>query len=162
MKSETSILFVCTGNIFRSMTAEFALKRALKPHAGLHVHSAGLIEAPHEIVDFVHEFHAGKGVSLSSHRPRRLTAEMLADANLTIAMDFEHQHRIEQEFGTEAPLFSEVAFGKVAPMPDVCDLVPDWRNNTAASRAHGFLVMESIYRGIPGLIERLGLSRNCT
>jgi protein-tyrosine phosphatase len=45
-----SILFVCTGNIFRSLTAEYALKAMLDPRSPIHVSSAGtvaLLQAMH-------------------------------------------------------------------------------------------------------------------
>jgi protein-tyrosine-phosphatase len=31
------VLFVCTGNIFRSLTAEYALRAVLPENAGIHV-----------------------------------------------------------------------------------------------------------------------------
>ena len=44
------VLFVCTGNIFRSMTAEYALKRALDGRAGLLASSAGTAEMTEAII----------------------------------------------------------------------------------------------------------------
>jgi protein-tyrosine phosphatase len=41
-----SILFVCTGNIFRSMTAEYALKAMLDPRSPIRVSSAGTVALP--------------------------------------------------------------------------------------------------------------------
>ncbi len=38
------------------MTAEYALKKALGTDSQIQVHSAGLVEAPHEIVQFVKDY----------------------------------------------------------------------------------------------------------
>lgn len=43
------MLFVCTGNIFRSLTAEHALRRALQARTGIHVSSAGTDDYPHVV-----------------------------------------------------------------------------------------------------------------
>ena len=41
-----SVLFVCTGNIFRSVTAEYALKARLDPGTSCVVSSAGIDAKP--------------------------------------------------------------------------------------------------------------------
>lgn len=46
-----SILFVCTGNIFRSLTAEYALKQYLGPQGMDCVGSAGSEAQPQSILD---------------------------------------------------------------------------------------------------------------
>ena len=44
-----SILFVCTGNIFRSLSAEYALKARLAPRSPIRVSSAGTLAIPQEM-----------------------------------------------------------------------------------------------------------------
>ncbi|TMH71623.1 MAG: low molecular weight phosphotyrosine protein phosphatase, partial [Betaproteobacteria bacterium] len=41
------VLFVCTGNIFRSLTAEYALRRELGAQSAVAVASAGIHDYPH-------------------------------------------------------------------------------------------------------------------
>jgi protein-tyrosine phosphatase len=41
-----SILFVCTGDIFRSMIGEYALKAILDPRSPIRVSSAGTVALP--------------------------------------------------------------------------------------------------------------------
>ncbi|MEM6988141.1 MAG: hypothetical protein AAF499_16580 [Pseudomonadota bacterium] len=155
MTGELNVLFICTGNIFRSMTAEYALKQHLGSGSRVFVHSAGVDAAPHEIVDFVREYNAGRGVDLGNHEPKQLDAHMLSAADLAVAMDFSHRDRIERDFGQRLPVFNQVAFGKEEALLDVCDVVPDWRNNEAASRAYGFTVMDTIYAGMAGVADHL-------
>lgn len=150
-----SILFICTGNIFRSMTAEYALKATAGLPPGTRVHSAGLAEAPHEIVSYVEEYLRARGLDISNHRPKPVTREHLEAADLAVAMGMEHRERIEQDFGQRLPLFSEVAYGTETPLPDVCDVVPDWRNNEEASRKYAWSVMDYICDGMPDFATRL-------
>ncbi|MFP6744450.1 MAG: hypothetical protein VCB77_04585 [Alphaproteobacteria bacterium] len=77
MKRGGAILFVCTGNIFRSMTAEYALRASLGADTGYRVRSAGLIEAPHEIETFVTDYLTAKGLDVSRHQPTNLTRTTL-------------------------------------------------------------------------------------
>ena len=69
MASSPNILFICTGNIFRSMTAEYALKAALSFDANYAVHSAGLEDPPHEIISFVEDYLKGRGLDTAPVAP---------------------------------------------------------------------------------------------
>ena len=111
-----------------SKTAEYALRAALGPDSTLRVRSAGMIEAPHEILSFVREYLAQKSIDISAHMPRKLEPAMLAEADLAVAMDLRHRREVEQAFGHSLPLFSEVAHGVELAMPDVDEVVEDWRN----------------------------------
>ena len=137
------------------MTAEYALKSFLAGGANAHVYSAGLIEAPHEIVPFVKEYLLGKGIDVSDHQPRKITRAMLEQANLAVAMDLPHQWKIFARFSRHIPLFSEVAYARMSPLPDVNEVVADWRNNEAAAREYGWAVMDIIFDGMPGLMRYL-------
>ena len=137
------------------MTAEYALKSVLGVGTEAQVHSAGLIEAPHEIVSFVKEYLLGKGIDVSDHQPRKINRAMLEQANLAVAMDHPHQREISTIYGRHIPLFSEVAYAKVSALPDVNEVVADWRNNEAAAREYGWSVMDIIFDGMPGLLRHL-------
>jgi Low molecular weight phosphotyrosine protein phosphatase len=56
-----SILFVCTGNIFRSLTAEYALKARLDPGSPLRVSSAGTVALPQDMHPDVHSYLVQRG-----------------------------------------------------------------------------------------------------
>jgi protein-tyrosine phosphatase len=95
------ILFVCTGNTCRSPLAEGLCKKMLAdrlacapaelPERGYVVHSAGLAagrgeQAAAEAVSTAHEF----GADLSGHLSRPVTPELLARADLLVAMTQQH------------------------------------------------------------------------
>lgn len=153
--AEFTVLFVCTGNIFRSMTAEYALRHSLGDDSGVFVHSAGLVDAPHEIVPFVREYLLEKGIDVSSHKPKKIDKQLLGSSDLTVAMDFDHRKQIENIYGIKLPLFSEAGFGTEASLLDVHEVVPDWLNNETAAQEYGWSVMDTIFDGVPGFIERL-------
>ena len=155
MASSPNILFICTGNIFRSMTAEYALKATLSFDSIYTVHSAGVKDAPHEIIHFVEDYLKGRGLDISRHQPKKLAREMLDEADLAVAMGTEHRHQIIQIFNCRLPLFSEIAYGTEEPLLDVCEVVPDWRNNEAAAIYYGGSVMDYIFDGMPNFITRL-------
>lgn len=50
------VLFVCTGNVFRSLTAEYALRRALGATSDVVVASAGTEEFPHVVRPIVEDY----------------------------------------------------------------------------------------------------------
>ena len=85
------LLVVCTANMCRSPMAAALLAARLNgvPEL-LPVESAGLLAggspASHEAVRAV----AARGCDLSGHVSRRLTAELLADASLVLAMERRH------------------------------------------------------------------------
>lgn len=150
-----TILFICTGNIFRSMTAEFALKAALGPNAGYRVASAGLETPPHGILPFVENFLSEKGHDISAHNPTRLTTGILDQATLAVAMSTDHQARIAQDHNRQLPLFSELAYATSEPLRDVDEIVPDWRNKHEEAVAYGCSVMDYIFDGMPRFVRRM-------
>jgi protein-tyrosine phosphatase len=71
-----AVLFVCTGNIFRSMIAEYALKKELGPNSPYAANSAGTHAEPQAIVPLVAECLAQRGIDPSPHRQRRIDPEL--------------------------------------------------------------------------------------
>jgi protein-tyrosine phosphatase len=101
------VLFVCTGNIFRSLTAERALRHALQDRADIHVSSAGTADFPHVVAPNVREYLLAKGFDVSRHQRRTLTEAILRESHLVIAMSVNHCADLRSRFGRAAPLFLE-------------------------------------------------------
>ncbi|WP_179954084.1 low molecular weight phosphatase family protein [Denitrobaculum tricleocarpae] len=155
MRDRPTVLFICSGNIFRSMTADFSLRAHLRASDEITIRSAGLGPPPHGVVDFVRDHLAGKGIDISEHKPTQLTPAMLEDTALPVAMGLEHREIIERDFEHRLPLFSEVAYGTVEALRDVWEVVPDWQNNLDASAEYGCSVIDYIHNGMPGFLERM-------
>jgi protein-tyrosine phosphatase len=93
-----SILFVCTSNLFRSLTAEYALKARLDPNSPIRVRSAVTVVLLQQIHPDVHAYLEQRGVDPSLHQQRRVTAELLRASDLVIAMSMDHQAIVVDTF----------------------------------------------------------------
>lgn len=151
------MLFVCTGNIFRSLTAEHALRRALQARTGIHVSSAGTDDYPHVVRPNVRDYLLSKGFDVSLHRRRTLTAGILKDSDLVIAMSTDHQALIRDRFGHAAPLFLEACGEPGDALPDIEEAVLDYRTNRAAVDAHTRATIDRILLLTPRLAARLDM-----
>ncbi|MGB2805634.1 MAG: low molecular weight protein arginine phosphatase [Candidatus Zixiibacteriota bacterium] len=103
VKGKLRVLFVCTGNTCRSPMAEGILKKMLEDKGvdNLEVSSAGthgLSNAPASL--FAREVAGDRNIDLSGHRSRRLTPEMIREADLILAMSQEHLDYIKRIGGT--------------------------------------------------------------
>jgi protein-tyrosine phosphatase len=150
-----SILFVCTGNIFRSMTAEYALKARLDPRSPLRVSSAGTMAIPQEMHPDVRAYLVRRGMDPSQHQQRKVTVELLRATDLVIAMSTDHQAFLVDTFQYRAPLFNDVCHGRSEPLLDVWEAVPHWETDVQAARYYAYHVMEYICASMPGLLQNL-------
>lgn len=145
------VLFVCTGNIFRSLAADVALQRLLAARGDVHVSSAGTVDYPHEVRPYTRAYLFSKGFDVSGHQRRTLTREILDASHLVVAMSTDHQAAIQQRFGREVPLYLEVCGEAAEWLPDIEDVILDYQTNRPAVEAH---VRDTIDR-IVGLAPRL-------
>jgi len=151
------VLFVCTGNIFRSLTAEYALREALRgTGTDLIVASAGTEDFPHVVKPVVRDYLLTKGFDVRPHRRRTVTKQMLQEPGLVIAMSTEHITTLREHFNyTNAPLFAAACGLPHEPLPDVDEAVPDHATNPDAVDAHVRLIIDRIIELTPLLAARL-------
>ena len=147
------IVFVCTGNIFRSLAAEYALRRELGP--GIAVGSAGTDDYPHVVRPNVRDYLLAKGLDVRAHKRRTVTREILSGAELVVAMSTDHKRYLREKFGLEAPVFLEACGGACEPLPDIEEVVLDYRTNSAAVDAHVRKTIDTIIDLTPRLASRI-------
>ena len=120
-----SVLFICTGNQYRSpIAAATFLKLLIRDGlAGQwRVSSAGTWtssgrQAPHEALELARLFE----ISIDGHVTRMLYAGMLEDADLVLVMEKGHQESIQYEFpfvSGKVHLISQVLEGYEYDIPD--------------------------------------------
>lgn len=129
-------LFVCTGNIFRSLTADMALRHLLASRGDIHVSSAGTVDYPHVVRPYTGSYLHSKGFDSSKHQRRTLTRAMMDESQLVVAMSTDHQATIKERFGRDVPLYLEVCGEAAAWLPDIEDVIPDYQTNRVAVEAH--------------------------
>ncbi len=149
------ILFVCTGNIFRSLTAEYALRRELGAQSDLVIASAGTDDFPHVVRANVRDYLLAKGLDVRAHQRRTLTREVLAPAERVIAMSTDHQRVLQERFGRRVPVFLEACGGACEALPDIEEVVLDYRTNAAAVDAHVRKTIDIIIELTPRLARSL-------
>ena len=98
------ILFVCTGNIFRSMIAEHALRYTAVTTSDYSFSSAGTEAKAQPMVDIVRQGLNARGIDPSGHVQRRLTPELFDGADLVVAIGLDHVAFIEETY-KETPVF---------------------------------------------------------
>ena len=115
--SARSFLFVCFGNIIRSTMAEFLMKQAVA-EAGLEeqvrIMSAGLQANPgREAHIWAQQVSPDFGISLTEHRAKMLTREMVEQADCVLAMDFQNKAELLALYPQSEPkIFMLSAYGE--------------------------------------------------
>ncbi|MBA3654152.1 MAG: hypothetical protein H0W70_08155 [Actinobacteria bacterium] len=91
-----NVLLLCTGNMCRSPVAEAFLRRKVDAagRTDVRVSSAGLLEAGRAAPDDNVAVMTSWGIDLIDHRSRQIDAEMLAAADLVVAMAREHVREV--------------------------------------------------------------------
>lgn len=91
------ILFVCSGNTCRSPMAEGLARQVFGPE--VEVESAGIWARDGDLVsDEAVEALREKGIDITAHRARRITRQILAEADWIIPMTEEHEKQLTQAF----------------------------------------------------------------
>jgi protein-tyrosine phosphatase len=155
MPHSANILFVCTGNVFRSMSAEFAARRA-----GLHTpyifQSAGTHAAPEiTAMPYVGTYLNQIGLDVAGHTSRRLDRDILSSANLVIAMAENHLKFIDESFNVRSLLFMDVATGQKTTLPDVGDVIADHTKEPERANAHIALTIDTIISNANSFVQNL-------
>lgn len=149
------ILFVCTGNIFRSLTADVVLRKLLAGDPGVHVSSAGTDDYPHVVRPYTGGYLRSKGFDVTSHQRRTLTSEILAGSGLVVSMSTDHQAFIRERFKRDTPLFLEACGLAPEWLPDIEDVVPDYRTNRPAVEAHVRSTIDRIVELVPAMARNI-------
>lgn len=94
-----TVLFVCTGNTCRSPMAAALFRHRIGDDAEWQALSAGLYAASgcpatENAIEAMHEL----GIDLSAHRSQPLSAELVEDADMIVAMTAAHRFHILEDF----------------------------------------------------------------
>lgn len=153
-----TVLFVCTGNVFRSCVAEAAFKAHIRKEGRSNefmVGSAGTQASRQIVPRQVRELLSEHSVDTRGHIQRLLTRNLAESSDYVIAMSDDHQRFILEQFGRQVPLFSELSCGRREPVRDLHEAVPQWQRYEDSARVYVGQVIERIWAETPALIQRL-------
>ena len=115
------ILFVCTQNVTRSMSAHYLMQKYLDENGidGYEIDSAGTHACCREssysqVLDALYEL----GVDARNHVQKRLDEDLVNSSDLIIASSKHHQEFIRENFNVESYLFNEIAYGRDTDLQD--------------------------------------------
>jgi protein-tyrosine-phosphatase len=142
------------------MTAEYALRDILAPRSDIMIASAGTEDFPYVVSPIVRDYLLARGLDVSRHRRRTLTAQLLQEPCVVIAMSTEHRSILAQRFNRrDVPLFTEACGLPSEPLPDVEEAVTDHETNPVAVEAHVRMIIDRIIELTPQLANRLQLAK---
>jgi len=149
------VLFVCSGNVFRSLSAEACFNHYVKinglSHSALSAGSRVVSQPIHPAV--IGELN-NHGI-IVEHQPRSVCKELISDCDLVIAMGLDHQSFLKERFGVKALLFNELVNGKKESIPDHYEVL--FENNLYGDEIISYIrgVVRYIHNSIPLLIKSL-------
>lgn len=148
---EKNIIFVCTGNVFRSFTAERCARDFLEKNniEGINVSSAGTVAHIQQIRQVTIKTLTQLGIDVLHHEQTQLTQGIVDMNDVIIAMNKEHQEFIAEHFHRHAPLYNELAIGKKIGIKD------NWEQKTYPIDTYIELVVHHIHETMPSLIRRI-------
>ena len=145
---------MCTGNTFRSASAEYLLKAEVQEehNSQLAISSAGTL-GDSEYGPFPKTIERVKfyGGDMSRHKYTILTQEIVDDADIIICMAQHHVDFVKKNFGKDSILFNELVYGKKTDIKD------DNEARGEYSDLNEFIVqtVDTIQEGIPLLAKKL-------
>jgi len=149
------VLFICTGNLCRSPSAEWFLAQRLAEFgpAGVTVESAGTSGTTLGVPPELAQEGAAFGMDLSAHVPRRMDASIITRADMVIGMTREHVRQVvladPTSFTKSFTLREIVQRGKVNGHRRRHELLPEWLAHIGAGRRHVDLIGDSRTEDIP-------------
>lgn len=150
-----NIIFVCRGNIFRSVSAEYCLKKYLEKadEEEINVSSAG-IEAVSQVMPlFILNQLSKLEIDAYGHKQTKLEEKHIIKADLIVAMGINHKKYILDNFNYTSQLFNEICYGKMTSVLDIHEAVPGWESRIKESQNHMKWTIKYIYDSMPSFLE---------
>lgn len=154
-----NVLFVCRGNVFRSMSAEYLMRSYLLTHdiTGIFVSSAGTEADPQSSFPETLARLQMYWCDASAHKQIKLTADLLKEADLVVCMSESHRN-VVRELWYDAVLFNEIAYGKWEDLMDDAEYGEKYGYDYDLWKYVEFIV-DYIHDAIPTIVEKIQKSQ---
>lgn len=150
----TTVLFVCTENLFRSASAEFLFKKLLgdKQDSRFSVLSAGTKGTdPFGMYPQTRDRIIFYGGDPLSHHQDKLTKEIVDASDIIICMTKKHKEFVEQKFNRESYLFNQLAKNEFSDLEDDEEAYGKYHDLTDFIHH----TVDSIHAGLPAIYDKL-------
>jgi protein-tyrosine phosphatase len=150
-----TVLFVCTGNLCRSPSAEWFLAQRLSMVGppDVTVESAGTLGTSSKVPSELEHEGAAFGLDLSDHKPRKVGPEMIARADMVIGMERAHLREVilanPPSFAKTFTLREIVRRGRERGQRHRHQPLADWLERLGEGRRHVDLLGDSALEDIP-------------
>lgn len=151
------VLFVCSGNVFRSLSAEYLLKQYLKDNkiSGWKISSAGTQKNTDQIDPLILSTLEDLGVQDINHHRRVVNKAIIDENDYIIAMADYHQALLEKDYQTSSKLFNEVATGEATSIWDINDQVEDYEHHRDQVEEYIESTIKDLHKKMPRFFEHL-------
>ncbi len=98
-QAKQKVLFVCTGNIARSASAQYLAQELAGPDSHWIFDSAGtgaMVDAP--VAKYIDQELAERAIPFENHKAKQLTQQLVDESDLVLVMEREHLDWIVQEW----------------------------------------------------------------
>ena len=155
------ILFVCTGNVFRSMIAEKCLNNYLIKNniKEFEVDSAGIDPIPQKPQKATIERLSFYNIKIN-HKYKKINQNLVDNNDIIIAMNINHQKYIKEKFGFDAPLFNELISNNKEGIldfeeydPNIIDL--NDKKKKKEIQKYAYFLVDYVYNSIPKLMANI-------
>jgi len=150
-----NLLYICTWNIFRSMSAEYLTREYLNESQinWINVSSAGTVANIEEPFPTTVQRLNHYNCDPTPHHQTRVTREVLADKDIVICMS-EHHRTVVRALWYDAVLFNEIAYDKTEDLMDDAEYQEKyWIQNDLWP--YIIKIVDYIHDGIPLIIENI-------
>jgi protein-tyrosine phosphatase len=120
-KPKYKVIFVCTQNVFRSMSAHYLAVKYLKENniTDFEIDSCGTVayswESPYQ-----HTINLlkNKGIDVRTHKNKKIDKNLAEGSQFLICMTNDHKNYVKNNFAVDSFLFNELALGLATDLQD--------------------------------------------
>lgn len=148
------IIFVCSGNVFRSMCAKHCFEKYVKDNGikNVFIDSAGttfsskkkdLIKI--EVLKQLQKF----GIDASLHKPKNISKVDLKKFDLIVVMGYNHQQFLKKKYNIKSYLFNKISYGVNYPIYDNCEILELDSHRGFRGELYNIEIVRYIYHSTP-------------